>query len=43
LIGGDLAPISKVEHYRLLLPGAVSSRGQRPPPDGEAGAGHQAH
>jgi len=30
LIAGDLAPVSKVEHYRLLLPGAVSSRGQRP-------------
>ena len=30
LIAGDLAPVSKVDHYRLLLPGAVSSRGQRP-------------
>jgi photosystem II stability/assembly factor-like uncharacterized protein len=25
-IAADLAPVSKVEHYRLLLPGAVSSR-----------------
>jgi hypothetical protein len=25
-IAGDLAPVSKVGHYRLLLPGAVSSR-----------------
>jgi len=32
LIGSDLAPVSKVEHYRLLLPGAVSSRGNRPAP-----------
>ena len=36
-IAGDLAPVSKVEHFRLLLPGAVSSRGNRagaggPPP-----------
>jgi hypothetical protein len=23
---GDFAPVSKVEHYRLLLPGARSSR-----------------
>jgi photosystem II stability/assembly factor-like uncharacterized protein len=23
---GDFAPVSKVDHYRLLLPGAVSSR-----------------
>ena len=30
LIAGELAPVSKVEHYRLLLPGAVSSRGKRP-------------
>ena len=30
LIADDLAPVSKVEHYRLLLPGAVSSRGKRP-------------
>jgi photosystem II stability/assembly factor-like uncharacterized protein len=30
LIASDLAPVSKVEHFRLLLPGAVSSRGQRP-------------
>jgi photosystem II stability/assembly factor-like uncharacterized protein len=30
LIAGDLAPVSKVEHFRLLLPGAVSSRGNRP-------------
>jgi len=29
-IAGDLAPVSKVEHFRLLLPGAVSSRGNRP-------------
>jgi photosystem II stability/assembly factor-like uncharacterized protein len=29
-IAAELAPVSKVEHYRLLLPGAVSSRGQRP-------------
>jgi len=40
LIGSDLAPVSKVEHYRLLLPGAVSSRGRRPPP---GGAGQPAH
>jgi photosystem II stability/assembly factor-like uncharacterized protein len=26
---GDLAPISKVEHYRILLPGAASSRGSQ--------------
>ncbi len=32
LIASDLAPVSKVEHYRLLLPGAVSSRGERPQP-----------
>lgn len=25
---GDFAPVSKVDHYRLLLPGAVSSRQQ---------------
>lgn len=25
---GDFAPVSKVDHYRLLLPGAVSSRPQ---------------
>jgi photosystem II stability/assembly factor-like uncharacterized protein len=25
---GDFAPVSKVDHYRLLLPGAVSSRRQ---------------
>jgi len=30
LIAGDLAPVSKVAHFRLLLPGAVSSRGKRP-------------
>lgn len=30
LIASNLAPVSKVEHFRLLLPGAVSSRGQRP-------------
>lgn len=35
LIGSDLAPVSKVEHFRLLLPGAVSSRGQRPPGAGQ--------
>lgn len=29
-IAGNLAPVSKVEHFRLLLPGAVSSRGKRP-------------
>jgi photosystem II stability/assembly factor-like uncharacterized protein len=29
-IAGDLAPVSKVAHFRLLLPGAVSSRGNRP-------------
>jgi photosystem II stability/assembly factor-like uncharacterized protein len=40
LIAGDLAPVSKVEHYRLLLPGAVSSRGNRPP---GAGAQPPAH
>lgn len=28
-IGGNLPPVSKVEHFRLLLPGAVSSRGAR--------------
>ncbi|HEY3917245.1 MAG TPA: hypothetical protein VGL83_05610 [Stellaceae bacterium] len=42
LIGSDLAPVSKVEHYRLLLPGAVSSRGNRPPGAG-AGAPPAAH
>ena len=26
MIGSDLGPVSKVEHYRLLLPGAMSSR-----------------
>ena len=31
LIAGELAPVSKVAHFRLLLPGAVSSRGNRPP------------
>jgi photosystem II stability/assembly factor-like uncharacterized protein len=31
LLASDLAPVSKVEHYRLLMPGAVSSRGARPP------------
>ena len=36
LIGSDLAPVSKVEHYRLLLPGAVSSRGNRPAPGATA-------
>lgn len=36
LIGSDLAPVSKVEHYRLLLPGAVSSRGNRPGPGATA-------
>ena len=30
LIAGELAPVSKVAHFRLLLPGAVSSRGKRP-------------
>lgn len=30
LIASNLAPVSKVDHFRLLLPGAVSSRGQRP-------------
>jgi photosystem II stability/assembly factor-like uncharacterized protein len=30
MIASDLAPVSKVEHFRLLLPGAVSSRGDRP-------------
>jgi hypothetical protein len=30
-IAGELAPVSKVAHFRLLLPGAVSSRGNRPP------------
>ena len=39
-IAGDLAPVSKVEHYRLLLPGAVSSRGNRPPGAGASHAGH---
>ena len=29
-IAGELAPVSKVAHFRLLLPGAVSSRGNRP-------------
>jgi photosystem II stability/assembly factor-like uncharacterized protein len=29
LIASDLAPVSKVEHFRLLLPGAVSSREAR--------------
>jgi len=38
LIASDLAPVSKVEHYRLLLPGAVSSRGNRPPGVGHAAA-----
>lgn len=27
-IGAGLGPVSKMQHYRLLLPGAVSSRGQ---------------
>jgi photosystem II stability/assembly factor-like uncharacterized protein len=31
LVAGELAPVSKVAHFRLLLPGAVSSRGNRPP------------
>ena len=31
VIASDLAPVSKVEHFRLLLPGAVSSREGRPP------------
>lgn len=30
-IAANLAPVSKVEHYRLLLPGAVSSRVRKPP------------
>jgi hypothetical protein len=41
LIASDLAPVSKVEHFRLLLPGAVSSRGNRPASD--AGAPPSAH
>jgi photosystem II stability/assembly factor-like uncharacterized protein len=32
---GDYAPVSKVDHYRLLLPGAVSSR-QQPQPQAQA-------
>jgi photosystem II stability/assembly factor-like uncharacterized protein len=32
LIASNLAPVSKVEHFRLLMPGAVSSRGARPQP-----------
>jgi photosystem II stability/assembly factor-like uncharacterized protein len=39
-IAGDLAPVSKVEHFRLLLPGAVSSRGNRPPGAGDPPAAH---
>ena len=39
-IAGDLAPVSKVEHFRLLLPGAVSSRGNRPPGAGGPPAAH---
>jgi photosystem II stability/assembly factor-like uncharacterized protein len=31
IIAEDLAPVSKVGHFRLLMPGAVSSRGNRPP------------
>jgi hypothetical protein len=41
MIGSDLAPVSKVEHYRLLLPGAVSSRNR--PPGAGAPAGRPAH
>jgi len=31
-IASDLGPVSKVEHYKMLLPGYVSARGNRPRP-----------